>query len=313
MDKKYKILLVILFVALIAFSGCAKKQKTEAIPAAAAFVGGSDGIKISLLPGQPQSPVYENQQFQIGVQIENKGEGEVTPPIWLSVSGINVDSFKLDPAPPVSIATSLMPVRKTGNTIIPGGQTQKMFKAKAPEIVGAEQQFPLRVAAIYNYASKAVAAACIKEDLYQQTTGGTEICKLTGSKTVASAGAPIKVTSVEENPSGFQIKIKNVGGGYPFKYATFPTTEGAINQYEDKNWVTIKSITLGKTELKDNCGQTEVYLVNNEAQIFCTADLQAQTEYVEQLTIELSYGYVSTVSTTLNVQGILGGTPQEES
>lgn len=327
MDKKYAFLLLVFFVAIIAISGCTSNTKTQQIQKQAAFVGGTDGLKISLLPGQPPTQIFSGQPFIIGVQVDNKGEGNLVeisssgevigappgpspgPPApgavfgYISLAGIDVSNFGTTQYLPIN--TVLNPVSKIGSSVIPGGQTQIIFNPTAPGIVGAQAQYPLKVAAIYYYSSKAVAAACLKEDIYQQTISGKEICKLVGTKVVEASGAPVKVTSIEELPTGFNIKVKNAGTGYPFAVnsASFQKTEGAINQYSEKDRVHLLSVVLGNTDITTSCTQKELFLVNGEAQVFCTATLGgAAAETVEQLVITLSYGYVTTTSTTLNIQ-----------
>lgn len=326
MDKKYAVLLVIFFAAIIAVSGCAGQTKTQQITKQAAFVGGTDGLKVSLMPGQPPSQLFSGQEFQIAIQIENKGEGnlmEITPksttgttPVfglggaavaaqyyygYVSLSGINVESFGT--VQTQAITDKLAPVKKIGTSVVPGGMTQIIFQAKAPAIAGSQAQFPLYVSALYPYTSRAVAAACVKQNIYQQTVAGKEICTITGAKAVEASGAPVKVTSIEELPTGFNIKVKNVGGGYAFKYsaAEFPKTESGINPFSDKDRAMISSVVLGTTDITAGCSPQELFLINNEAQFFCKANLTAAAEAVEQLVIDLNYGYVSTASTTLTV------------
>lgn len=328
MDKKYAFMLLIFFVAIIAISGCTGNTKSNQIIKNAAFVGGTEGLKISLMPSQPPSQVYSEQPFQIAVQVENKGEGSLTKvtssgipsgPVpflipglstgtatasqyiygYISLAGINVDSFQTQQTK--SLTDNLQPVKKIGTSVIPGGMTQEVFSAVAPIIEGSQAQYPLRVSVLYGYTSAAVAAVCLKESIYQQTVSGTEICKLTGIKTVEASGAPVKVTSVEELPTGFSIKVKNVGTGYPFKINTteFQKTEGKINPYSEKDRVNVSSVKLGDTTL--DCSPQELFLVNNEAQFFCSATLSVGSEYVTQLVITLNYGYSATTSTTLNI------------
>jgi hypothetical protein len=317
MDKKYAVLLVIFFAAMIAVSGCTSNTKTKQITTQAAFLGGTDGLKVSLLPGQPPSQLYSEQQFQIAVQVENKGEGDLvavnpTPqgpgpgPIpglaygYISLAGIDVNSFQTNQT--LQLTEQLTPAKKIGTTPIPGGQTQIIFSAVAPNIF-AQLQYPLSISALYAYTSKAVAAACVKQNVYQQIISGKEICKITETKTVETSGAPVKVTSVDELPTGFSIKIKNVGGGYAFRYSVgeFPQTESGINPFSDKDRVMIGSVMLGSTELKAGCSPQELYLPDGDAQFFCKANLTAEAEAVEQLVIDLNYGYVSTTSTTFTV------------
>jgi len=317
MDKKYIFVFFALFVALVLTSGCIGGTKTEQVQKQASFVGGTEGVKISLLPGQPPSQIFEVQPFLIGVQLENKGEGNLTtvPPYpsiiygYVSIAGIDVSRFGTPQTPLPQfqiISRPLSPTTKIINSVVPGGQDQITFEAKAPDIIGAQTQYPLEVSVLYAYSSTATAAACLKEDIYSQTVSGKEICKLVGTKPVESSGAPIKVTSIEELPTGFNIKIKNVGIGYPFKVnaTNFQTTKSKVDQFSEKDRVTVSSVKLEEVDLTANCTPSELFLVNNEAQFFCRAELgKASAEAVKQLIVRLDYGYVSSVSTTLNIQG----------
>jgi len=313
MNKKYVFVVFALFVALMMVSGCTGKPKTETIPKSAAFVGGTEGLKVSLLNTQQLSLVYNNQPFDILINLENKGEGNLAtiPPYpsqiygYVALSGIDVTRFGTVQFQ--GINEDLSPVKKVGTAQVPGGQKQITFSATAPTIVGAVQ-YPLKVSVLYNYESKAVSSACLKEDVYQQTVSGKEICKIAGSKPVESSGAPIKVTSVDEVPAGknkvgFNIKVKNTGTGYPFVLAAdkaFPETESKIDPYKEKDRISITSVKVG--DIIASCSPNPLLLISNEASFYCTADISVSGETVEQLVIDLNYGYVTTATATINVQ-----------
>ncbi|HKZ50114.1 MAG TPA: hypothetical protein VJ110_03880 [Candidatus Nanoarchaeia archaeon] len=331
MDKRIRTIIFVLFIALIvASSGCLGKPKESKLPSDAAFVGGTSGVGIEFLPDQPPSVVFASQPFQISVKVENKGEGylrdlrtlpstiSTTPTAdavygYVSIAGVDPARFGLQEVQ--ELRDFLTPVTKIGADLIPGGQTQLVFPATAPSITGAAATFPLQVIILYSYTSEAVAGVCLKENLYQQTLSGTEICKLTGTKPVESAGAPVKVTSVDELPTGFNIRIKNTGGGYPFIFragdpSTFPQTEGKIDRFNQRDRVRIASVILGETELRCSPpddpvhGGKSLFLVNNEASFFCPATLGVGREFVDQLTINLEYGYVERAVTEIEVQSI---------
>ncbi len=321
MDKKYAFMLLVFFVAVIAISGCTSTTtKTTNQTTTSAFAGGTNGLVISLLPGQPPAQIFEKQPFQIGVQIENKGEGTLISQAdtitgaasfvygYISLSGIDPTRFSTTITKPIT--TDLQPVKKVGTSVIPGGQTQVIFTATAPDIVGAQAQYPLRVAAIYDYSAKAVSTVCLKEDIYQQTISGKELCKVSGSKTVSSTGSPVKVTVLEENPFGVLVTFQNVGGGYPFSVEgttnAFPQKESDV-KLTDKDRIYINKVLLGDTDVTTSCtsaaGQ-KLYVINNKAQLSCNINMGGRAaETVEQLTIEYRFGYITTTSTALNIQG----------
>jgi hypothetical protein len=329
MDRRIGILLVsILMILMVASSGCLRQPKEQSLPATAAFAGGTQGLDADLLQDQPPAIVFSDQPFQIAVKVENKGEGlmrdvNTLPPTpaeqgtpgevygYVSISGVDPGRFGL--AEVQELRDFLPPVQKVGTERIQGGQTQVIFPAKAPQITGAAASFPLQVVVLYTYVSEAVAGVCLKENLYQQTLSGTEICKLTGPKPVESSGAPIKVTEVDELPTGFNMRIRNVGDGSPFAFkvgGTFPQTEGSIDRFTQKDRVRVSSVRLGDTELNcnipedSNFGGKQVFVINNEASFFCPATLGVGKEFVEQLTVTLEYGYINKVSRNIEVQSI---------
>ena len=75
MDKKYAILLLIFFIAIIAVSGCAGQTKTQQIAQQAAFVGGTEGLKISFFELPPT--IFAGVPFNLQVLLQNAGEADV--------------------------------------------------------------------------------------------------------------------------------------------------------------------------------------------------------------------------------------------
>jgi len=322
MDKKIGFLIVALFAILVAFSGCSSKTKETQTATQTAFVGGTQGLAISLLPGQPPAQIFSGQEFTIAIQVDNKGEGttSVSPvtvqdgaPVStygvISLAGIDYTRFGIANTTQYIIAP-LDPIKKIGTSTVPGGQTQVIFEAKsAPNITGASASFPLQVSILYTYASKSAASVCLSENIYQQTTAGPSVCKVAGSKTVSAQGAPVKVSTVDENPAGtnkvgFSIKVKNFGKGTPFYNAvSIPTTTSGIG-YSDLNKVKIISVKVGDKDITCTpaVGNT-VLLVNNEGTLYCTMDTTGKGMIVDLLTVELGYSYSESTSSTITVTG----------
>ncbi|MCX6774817.1 MAG: hypothetical protein NTY99_01860 [DPANN group archaeon] len=324
MDRKISFLIVALFAVLVAFSGCSSKTTTQTTTIQTAFVGGTQGLAISLLPGQPPAQIFEGQPFTIAVQVDNKGEGNLSfAPIAVkgealtqiptygavSLAGIDPARFGINSTVRY-IKDPLDSVKKIGTSTVPGGQTQIIFEAtSAPNITGASADFPLQLSVFYKYTSKSAASVCLRENIYQQVTAGPEVCKVTGTKTVSAQGAPVKVTAIEENPAGgnkvgFSIKIANVGKGTAFSSDSLPTSASQID-YTMLNKVKVNSVKVGDTNATCTpaAGNT-VLLVNNAGTLYCTYDTTGKGTVVDLLTVELAYGYTESVSTTLKVTGM---------
>jgi hypothetical protein len=313
MDKKIGFLIVALFAILVAFSGCSSKPKETQTATQTAFVGGSQGLAISLLPGQPPAQIFSGQEFTIAIQVDNKGEGTTSvSPVnqsgtlvstygVISLAGIDYTRFGIANTTQY-ITAALEPVKKIGTSTVPGGQTQVI-------LTGASASFPLQVSILYTYASKSAASVCLSENIYQQTTAGPSVCKVAGSKTVSAQGAPVKVSTVDENPAGtnkvgFSIKVKNFGKGTPFYNAvSIPTTTSGIG-YSDLNKVKINSVKVGDKDITCTpaVGNT-VLLVNNEGTLYCTMDTTGKGTIVDLLTVELGYSYSESTSSTITVTG----------
>ncbi|MFH0869414.1 MAG: hypothetical protein V1839_04260 [archaeon] len=304
MDKKY-FLVALLLIAVMFVSGCTSNAKQTASQVAA--VGGSQGLALTFMPGQPPAEVYENNGFQIAVNVENKGEFAIDSanPAKIFLTGIDPTSFELDPQGEQDI-DKLAAVNKVGSSTIPGGQKPVIWKAKRAN-VPVTSTFTAQALAIYRYQTNAIATVCLKENIYQQTSGGTELCKLSEVKAVQNLGAPVKVSSIEEMPTGFKIKISNVGGGAPFvkedgSYTA--TSDSNIDKYNELNKVKIKASIPHVTV---ECPSDELMLVNGAAETFCQADLTAPQEYTDLLTVTLDYGYRQMTSTTFKVTHVPGG------
>ncbi|MGC9058493.1 MAG: hypothetical protein ACP5IJ_01540 [Candidatus Nanoarchaeia archaeon] len=330
--KKFaKVFLVLaLFSVLVLASGCVGKPKEKVVAnkTAEAFIGGTEGLKISFLPDQPPSEVFAKQSFTIGLKIENIGEGKMFPLNNLNISTLRSGkSDKIGTDKPgafveimgitkeaftnlkqlTNITEALNPAKKVGKDIVPGGSTFITLTPTAPEIVGASQNYPLVAKLVYAYETKAISTVCLKENIYTQATGGKEICKISGQKPVSNSGGPIQITSVEETYNGFNIKVKNVGTGEPFilneTFKYFNISE--IDKFQELNRIWVDNVSLGTKDITSNCTgfvtERVLFLPKGEATFYCTTKVTGGVEAVDQLKITLKYGYITEARTEFTV------------
>jgi hypothetical protein len=325
MNQKYIIALSILAVILV--SGCTGTQKpaTETPLTARPFVGGTQGVVASFFPGAPADEVVQTKDKQnevvFTVKLENKGETKVDgTKANIRLTGINTAStawnIDLKNGKRTSSSEVLDPVQKVSNTLVPGGQLTVDFKSPRGYQGTLEGQFQFKATAdvCYAYKSQGVSSACITENLVQQATGANA-CKTAGARSVYNKGAPVQVTAIEQIPFskdtiGFQIKVKNVGGGRVFASNTQNCAEkDSTTTVLDK--VFIDSVWLGGEKITDNCsplgtvGSSKVMtLVNGEGSMICKSKLLAgRSGIVEDLlTVNVGYDYNAQASKTFTVR-----------
>ncbi len=308
MDKKISFLIVVLFAVLVAFSGCSSKTKTQTTTAQAAFVGGSQGLALSFLPGEPPAQLVDCQHFTAGIQVENKGEANASMVLYLS--GIDLDGFNMKGDRAATL--NLNPAKKIGQSVVPGQQKVQSFEFDGRDVF-ATGSFTLYANALYNYQTQAVSSVCLNENVYQQTTGGPETCKVSGTKTVENSGAPIKVTSVEENPGGFIVKVSNSGKGYSFLGPNdiLPVINSVtrdtdiLSNPDQKDKVKIQA-KIGANTL--TCSPDAITLVNGAGQTFCDMPTNIKGTFVDLLEMTVSYGYADRTSTAFTIENIPGKT-----
>ncbi|MBI2040720.1 MAG: hypothetical protein HYT16_01335 [DPANN group archaeon] len=302
--NKSRIFIILLLVALVAFSGCTGGKK-QAVQKSSPFVGGSQGLAVSFVPGAPTDTVSAGEEFGISVQLENKGEARIDGTGKIKITGINPASFG-NPTLEQGVLPELGPVQKIGNKAVPGESATVDFtglRYSGPVTTG---QFDFNVIAdvCYKYETNAFVTTCVTENLLKQTVGANA-CKTSGSKIIVNSGGPIRVASAEQIPSGpnrlgFKLTIKNAGSG---KTVGFSCDNP---QARDTDKVMISGVLLGDAVF--DCGSgigivKEVKLVNGEATVFCKADVPAGT-FEDLTSVNLLYYYDQKAAKKLTVQAL---------
>ncbi len=332
MDKKH-IFIALAVIAVILVSGCVgtQQKKAETPLSAKPFVGGTNGLVVSFFPGAPTDEVIQDkdaskrESVTFTTTVENKGETTVAPSkAKVRLTGINtgVQAWDIQGGNEQSITDQLDAVQKVGNSLVPGGQATVNFESQKGYRGTLEGQFQFKPVAevCFNYESQGVATVCESENLLKApTTAGA--CKPSGPKTVFNKGAPIQISSIEQVPFGkdkigFQIKVKNVGGGKVFASSDISCTEKADHETADGTTtrltvidkVRLISVNLGGANIALNkCSPLGTYtpptgtaastipLINGEGTILCRTDLDANRRGTVEdlLTVNLAYDYNS--------------------
>lgn len=164
-----------------------------------------------------------------------------------------------------------------------------------------EVRQPLLMTNCYFYTTYASPMVCIDTDPYTQRE---KVCRPNQISFDSSQGAPVAITSVEQEAGGgqstFRINIANVGRGEVYDpgemFKCSPYVGDRVRP-DDKNVVYVGDIRIGNQRLTNCVPEGVVRLQNGRGTITCTYPYQyaaANSAYETPLNIELWYGYSET-------------------
>ena len=292
---------VIIAIVLVVFaSGCGKK---EGQPTRTYQHQGTQGVVINFVPNQPPSVVYTGDNFDVALEVRNKGANDVSN-VYLFLSGFdpNLVSGLKERETINSIEGSSQYNPEGGYDIISFARSNY---ASAALQQGMDYYRPTFIAtACYTYSTVATPVVCIDPNPYKS---GQKACTIGNIAMAGGQGAPIAITSVEEEASPskvmFKIHISNVGGGEVIN--TELSQCGQPLDYTKLDVIKSYSVTLGN--MSGECKPDQLRLINGQATIYCKFQIpsNAVNAYTTPLRIELFYDYKSTISKTIEIRNIV--------
>lgn len=312
MTNKLFTIAVLLLVTIL--TGCAQ-QSTTNTNAGKAFIGGTNGLVISFLPGQPPSQVFDTDNpFQIGVKVENKGEYDITnaQDVKVSVTGINPSDFKVSSSQ--LMATSPDPLNgvkidSSGNAVAGDYSTIEFPEMNYFTSVSGSVPFTVRANVCYEYGTKAQGRLCVRKDL-RGVTGDTGICNPTRVVPAENSGAPIQITNINQNVAGsnkidFFFTIKKTGAATDSLYKMGTSCDSAIPS-RDVVFVEVADTGLGDltcSGLKEGTKTSGyVTLFNGQTDVRCSQTITSPDDFEKVVQINLKYGYKQYIDTQLTVK-----------
>ncbi len=312
---KIKIILGILsvFLLLISATGCERKEGIG-IGKKGEAAKGTEGLIISFLRNFPQDSYLvgsSNEEISVAVDVRNKGTYPETssPNGNIYLSGFDDDIITLEKSKSIS-GLSLPGVSSLNPE---GGIDTIEFKGQIiTNKIKVDKYEPTILATVcYEYVTKDGPSVCIDPKPFDETQ--EKVCQI-GDITLASQGAPVAITKIDEEASTnkirFKIHIKNVGGGDIIKLNAL----GKCNPYgsadlerDDFDRVVLGEVTVGSEKLScEPLAEGRVIrLFNGEGFVICTLDKpSAGSAYTTPLNIELGYGYRSTILKPIKISKI---------
>ncbi len=279
------LLVTLTLLVLLFLSGCVPSTTNKA----ESYFTGKEGVVAKFLDGSPPETVYVGKQFQVALDVENKGAYDTTPYAFF----VGFDEKLLN----IPKSFSGIGELKGKSKRRPQGDRKLVrvgtsYTPNLPDNTDLLQDIPIKLILCYSYKTRASLKVCIDPN---PASGTEKVCKPSTITISAGQGAPIAVTSVKEEASigtaFFEITIRNVGGGTVIKNEK--VSNCIETTYVDENEVPVSVSLSGKPLECDIEG--DVMLDNSgTAVIHCRAEGlgEGSEAYYTLLNVDIGpYGY----------------------
>jgi hypothetical protein len=287
---------------------------------------GSKGLTMEFVDGLPADSYLltgETEPISIFVNIKNEGRFPEEGEDYLGggivyISGFDSSIIKID-----KTGQDLKDVKLSGlSQYNPYGtvylaQFQGNILSKSMQVNNYEPNIQATVC--YPYITKAGPNVCIDPNPNDNTRD--KVCTVQ-SQSLSSQGAPVAVTKVEQEASStkmqFKIYVNNVGGGDVLKSDSLGRCGVSADLTgDDLDEVKLESISVSSTDILASCKayadkNNIIKLFNGAGSVVCSIDkssyADANNAYSTLLTINLSYGYRSSISKKIKISKTAGAT-----
>ncbi len=290
-------IITILLVLSLLLVACGNKDQQQT---GNVFKGGSQGVVAIFEPFGVEEDgvqaIFDGEAFPIEVTLQNKGEYEVQAgDVDVELLGPSIEEFAGIPQRTISNTDTLDEI----SDLTPEGGEETISFASDAKFNGDVTNYLDRdwfANVEYNYETYLVIPqVCLKEDLTDD-----RICTVNEVKQFFVSGAPITVTSVEEDTAGkgimaLKIKISNAGAGQVTKEGEEfdETREELTFKIDDADW-----------ECKSAGKINEARLYNDAAEILCKLKnpLEEDELSTKQVRLTLRYQYRELIKQPLRIK-----------
>lgn len=295
-----KLLLVLALASVLLLTAC---QEQQVDTTAGAFYGGSNGIVVSFEPlsilEEGVYTIFDTEDFPIEVAVRNLGEHTVEPgDVVLRLLGpaqqdfSNIPDWEKPNSEEIEKVSDFNP--SGGEEIV--SFTPTAYAQYTSDVIGYTD-ITWNLNYKYDYHTTLIVNdVCFKGDLTDE-----RVCEVQEYKTYSVSGAPITVTSVEEDTGGkgivlLKINVNNAGTG-----------ESTIQGEEFDNRFSQIAYTIdepAKWECKSGGRENEARLIDGRAEIICKLKdpLDEDDIYSDSVTLTVSYTYQDLVTERLRIK-----------
>jgi len=304
---------IITLALLLVLASCADQTVTPSNQKS--FLGGTIGLLVSFVEGEPPSEVTDGgaTPFTVSVKLENKGETFVdATDVTLTLKGIDAASFGVTNAD-LSMNPSEDLLDNDINPDTGEAINSPPVYVTFPQLnylgeLSGNQPFPFVVDVCYKYRTMATSQLCIKENLLDSSD--TKVCTVTGSKNVQNSGAPVQILNFEEFSAGqnavsFSFRVKNVGNGLLSAARSScdqtPANRDYVTVTVDSGLQGLTCSGLSNPSQNGTAYSGDVKLATGERQIRCTQQLSDADKTDKIMIVDLSVDYDYQESTRTDV------------
>lgn len=296
---------MLIFVAFIV--GCVPGGDIDSGP----FVGGSEGLSIRFVSGEPPSEVLDNREedFDITLEIENEGEFDIPKgKIIATLGGIDSKTFSISPTS-IKSNSDLNGKDRFDDRVISGDKDELIWEdAKYTRKLAAEFRTRIVVDVCYSYETLATTKACLKKKPTDRDE--EDPCNLRAqSVDVFNRGAPVQIEAVNQRVAGndeiqLSFTISKKGAGKVYLPNTFTNKCFRDEGDEDRVFVEVEagghSVSCSKIDGKS---RGEVKLIEDLRPIRCNIKTSRAPERAIEVPIDITvkYFYRNVVSKDIKV------------
>lgn len=322
--------IIVGIIAILIIAGCnSGGNGTDATGSApkTPFLGGSDGVKIDFLDGEPPEEVTDGGilPFQAIVKLENKGEFDLKKD-YVKVSlvgflpedfGVSQDDLR-DKRPEDDLTPKIRDAE--GNI-----QNPIMTEVTFPNVdsffnfersVTGNTPFIFRADICYKYQTTALSRICVLRDLI---SGNDDICDPSSVKKSYSSSSPVKIDGFKETVSGkdkisFSFDVTHVGTGSVYKEGDSSAQPGdcpsdARERRESENRVYI-NVETGLPNLRcvglAGASTGFITLVDGKRTVTCTQELEpGRSDFETNVQVTADFNYKDSVQRDVLVKHII--------
>ena len=296
-----KIILVLALVSVLLLTAC--QSNTEVDTSSAAFMGGTNGISVSFeqfsIMEEGVYTIFDTEDFPIEVAVKNLGEETVDKgEVRLTLLGPAQEDFSNIPDWDKSNDEE---VEKISEFNPAGGEeiisfTPSSYAEYKNDVIGyTDVNWNLNFD--YDYLTYLI----INDVCYKGDITDDRVCEVQEFKTYSVSGAPITVTSVEEDTGGkgiiiLKINIQNAGTG-----------EATMVGEEFDNRFSQVAYTIedaGDWECKSGGREDQARLIDGVAEVICQLNdpLSEDDLYSKSLMLTIDYTYQDLIVEKLRIK-----------
>lgn len=292
---------------------------------------GSEGIVINFVGGLPPEEINEGQSYKIGVELRNKGAWTATN-ARLFIGGPSSKYTKIGRPEVTEIGSGDNPLilrSFEGKTFEnpEGGYRLVIYDIENKGVPTTSEKFTesFFIKICYGYKTQASVDVCIDPNEGNPLKLDNPACQVQTSQSLQPQGAPVAVSRIEQkiiqfkegSVALFKIYLSNVGGGRIYSvnnYGTECSLEKKENLEGLRNKVLflaykkgdsgVQRILCGKNllDLDQNVLKPFEFDMEKDEYVECAFPIESKEAYITPLTINLTYGYVSEIRTSVDVK-----------